>query len=407
MSIEYGQKFEVKGHARNDKAMFNCPACGHHMRVSDRFRTRKTCYGCRSVFHVLRIDAENDQRTFRLIVRSIGERVPGQPSKDGEAKGDASQADKDAVMTAMAKELQALREQFQKQVKEEAARAAKEEARKLTPVTIQVTSPVPVKGKKKVDLKQRHAKYREVMDVLSAQKKVLLVGPAGSGKSTMLSQIAEDLDLAYGYLPCTRGLNEAHILGRMNMQGQYVPSEFVRLSEDPKGGVFLFDELDAADENTLLVVNEALANRRIAVPNRPRKPMCNLTEKVLLAGAANTFGTGGAEYSGRNVLDAAFLDRFCGLIVEVGYDLDRERAIAEAHDIAPLAEVLWKVRTNVMDAQIRRPVSTRALIHLGSLHKLDAERYSQSALLDRFFRGWSRQEREKACYGIDLAVLNA
>lgn len=35
-----------------------------------------------------------------------------------------------------------------------------------------------------------------------------------------------------------------------------------------EGGVFLLDEVDAADANVLLVINQALANGHLPVPNR-------------------------------------------------------------------------------------------------------------------------------------------
>jgi hypothetical protein len=87
--------------------------------------------------------------------------------------------------------------------------------------------------------------------------------------------------------------------------------------------------------------------------------------------------------------------------------VEREAAIAEARGIVPLAEVLWKIRRNVRDAGLRRSVSTRAIIHLGSLHQADKERYGYRALIDRFFRGWSKQEREKACYQSGVESLTA
>ena len=84
------------------------------------------------------------------------------------------------------------------------------------------------------------------------------------------------------------------------------------LLHDPSnGGVFLFDEIDAADANVLLVVNSALANGRMSVPSRHDQPVAKKHSEFVCIAAANTFGRGADRvYVGRNELDEATLDRF-------------------------------------------------------------------------------------------------
>jgi len=155
--------------------------------------------------------------------------------------------------------------------------------------------------------------------------------------------------------------------------------------------VFLFDEIDAADSNTLLVINSALANGYISVPNRKDNPRALRHDDFVCLVAGNTWGHGGIEYQGRNMLDAAFLDRFASSKVAVNYDEDLEREICDGND--PLYNSLSKIRKNVTTYKMRRIVSTRA--YVSGVKQLSAGQ-SLSQVIDRFFIGWSDEEVKKA-----------
>jgi cobaltochelatase CobS len=283
-----------------------------------------------------------------------------------------------------------------------AQRVAKETIEEATPRAVTLVAPV----RKKVEIKgRRHAQYDEVVEMLAAINQVMLVGPAGSGKSSLGNQIAEDFGLDFGFVSCTEGLSEAHILGRMNIQGAYIPAECVRICEE--GGVMLFDEVDAMDANTSLVINELLANGRLAVPNRPEDPIAIRSPECLVMCAGNTFGSGSdMQYVGRNQLDAAFLDRFSSLIVEVGYDKDLETELATQFKTLPLLAAIWRIRENVEKHKVRRAVTTRWVVHTGKLHQVNEEKYNYKELIFRCMKGWTDEEVRKALEGVDLETLD-
>lgn len=245
--------------------------------------------------------------------------------------------------------------------------------------------------------------FERAFAMLCVLHKVMLVGPAGTGKTTMAEQMAEALGLNFGALSCSEGLSEAHVLGRPTAQGAYLPSNFVTLFE--KGGVYLLDESDAMDANMALVMNSALANGYISIPNRTKKPMAKRHDDFYLVACANTFGKGSSEYVGRTEGDQAFLDRFVSGKVYVDYDLAYEKGVAKAYGIERYAEVLWKVRANVQEAKIKEVVSTRALQHAGALHKAEPNIFTLKSCLDDFFMGWSEEEKFKALHGVDVDVM--
>jgi cobaltochelatase CobS len=238
-----------------------------------------------------------------------------------------------------------------------------------------------------------HAELDWAVSLASRRKPVLLVGPAGSGKTHLASQIAQSLGLGFAFISCSAGMSEGQLLGRLIPTGEsgkfeYIRSEFVRCYEE--GGVFLFDELDAADSNTLLVLNSALANGHMAVPNRPGKPVAVRHPDFVCIAAANTFGTGASrEYVGRNQLDESTLDRFRIGQIELDYDAEIEAALCPDE---ALRTRLQGYRTNARDAKVRRLVSMRFLRDAYDMKQVGA---TNERIDKALFSGWTRDEIAK------------
>jgi cobaltochelatase CobS len=260
----------------------------------------------------------------------------------------------------------------------------KDEAAKLRPTVIQISDrkPVTISGK-------LHKAFKKALKNCIRYKQTFISGPAGTGKTTLASQIAKALELPYGHISCTAGMSEAHLLGRMDAHGNYLPSEFVTIYEN--GGVFLFDEMDAADSNTMLIINSALANGHMSVPNRKDQPFAKRHKDFYCIAAANTWGFGSNEYAGRNILDAATLDRFAGSQLFVDYDMELEAEISKDHP--EVANAIWKIRAKVKENRIRRVVSTRAIVN-GVIALADGD--SIAEYLSDFTVSWTEEERKKA-----------
>ena len=243
-----------------------------------------------------------------------------------------------------------------------------------------------------------HPKFKDIVEKLqlNADKCVYLCGGAGTGKTTLAEQVADVMDLPFGFLSCTEGMSEAHLLGRMLFDGQYVASEFVTLYEG--GGVFLLDEMDAMDSNVAVVINSALANGKVSVPNRKDNPIAKRHENFFVIGAGNTWGTGQGSnmYSGRNKLDSATLDRFWG--IEVNYDVKLEKILA----VCPkMYDAVFTLRSRVAEYNINRIVGTRRFKDAGRCH---ANGKNVKYLLDHITTGWTKEEINKV--GIKDIIVN-
>ena len=245
-----------------------------------------------------------------------------------------------------------------------------------------------------------HKQFDALVELVNeGHRNILMVGPAGCGKTTLAKNVAEALGLPFGFLSLSAGVTETHILGRILPQAdgswQYVSSRFVEVYEN--GGVFLLDELDAADANVLVAVNAALANGVLANPvngqMHQRHPQC-----YILA-AANTWGQGGdLMYVGRNQLDAATMDRFILTTVLIEYDATLEHDIATAalgvgEQAAELLQWVGNLRSGIRQNRLRRVASTRLVAHATAAMKAGT---SLEAVKTRYFQNWSEDERSKA-----------
>lgn len=142
---------------------------------------------------------------------------------------------------------------------------------------------------------------------------VYLHGPAGSGKSHAAHQVAQALNLPYGFVSLDPQAPASLVRGYMGATGQYVETEFFR--RFTQGGVFCIDEVDNASSSLLTALNSMIENGSGAFPHGvfPRHP------DFLLIATANTIGLGGdIRYPERRALDSAFRDRFTFL--EWSYD---------------------------------------------------------------------------------------
>lgn len=150
---------------------------------------------------------------------------------------------------------------------------------------------------------------------------ILQVGEKGTGKTTNAEHLAQALTeefgrpMPFGFASMTSGTSPGEFKGRITLEG-FLPSLFEDIYQN--GGVFLFDELDAGDENLLTLLNSALANGYFV---NQKGEVIHMSEHFIPVAAANTMGLGAnGRYTGRNRLDAATLDRWAMGRMKVEFD---------------------------------------------------------------------------------------
>lgn len=200
----------------------------------------------------------------------------------------------------------------------------------------------------KVDL--AHKALEDVLCAVVAGASPMLVGPAGSGKTTLAEQICKVLKRKF-YMEA-RVTSEYKLIGFIDAHGKVVRTQFREAYEN--GGGFLFDEVDASDADAMTAFNAALANGQCAFPDK----LVTRHKDFFAIAAGNTFGRGAdRQYVGRNQLDAATLDRFS--VFEVDYDNELEVQLSGNADWCARVQA---VRKAIEAANIRHIVSPRASI---------------------------------------------
>lgn len=245
----------------------------------------------------------------------------------------------------------------------------------------------------------RHYKTDELIETLKTTGLAYLVGPAGTGKTTLAMDACVELFKTpkddwkfkehFAQISFSPDTTSAEMVGRSDINGVFHKSEVVRVFAE--GGLILFDEIDNADASMLVKLNTAIANGQFATP----EGIVRRHKDTVIVCTANTFGTGpDAMYVGRTRLDAATLDRFILSTIEVDYDKALEKKIAMAIEDQTkrtlLLNFVKETRKTIADKKFRRLCSTRFVINAT---KWLTQGKDFDFVKSRFLLGWSESER--------------
>ncbi|WP_153452065.1 AAA family ATPase [Streptomyces smaragdinus] len=288
-------------------------------------------------------------------------------------------------------ELQGARAELNRNVgqfaRNEAVRAVAAAAEKVPPVVevriAAVPDPARISG-------HSHVVLPDVLLALGAGCHVMLVGPAGTGKSMMAQQAAEGFGQEFHALSLGPTTPMSKVFGYYDAHGTYHDTPFRRAFEH--GGLMLLDELDSGHPGLLAELNQALSLRTCAFADG----MVTAHRDFRLVATANTFGTGGdRQYVGRQALDAATLDRF--VVIEVPVDEELEERLALAHApsrpdaVRQVVQQVRELRTTAAEKRLPVMFSPRASIDAARL--LEAGASTGQAIRWRVVRGMSAAHR--------------
>lgn len=232
--------------------------------------------------------------------------------------------------------------------------------------------------------------FEDMIALAQERENIMMVGPAGAGKTYLAGALAKALGMNFSTQSCSAGISESAFSGWLlptgeggNFEHNSVP--FLDCYE--KGGVFLFDEFDASDPNTLTFLNQALANGGFDLPQRIGNSHVTKHPDFIAIAACNTFGSGAdAMYHARNALDAATLDRFKIGLTVIDYDNKVEENLID------MAILYWgrDVRRVINQHNLKRILSTRVMI--GATKMFLNQKWSIEKIAEKYFSDWSKEE---------------
>lgn len=265
-------------------------------------------------------------------------------------------------------------------------------SRLTLPTVVQVEQP----DKPTVTIDGAHNRLPVILKIIAQRLHVLMVGPAGTGKSTIADQSAEALGLSYYSISLSPQTPASSILGYMQAAGEYVRSLYREAYEH--GGVFHFDEFDNAHPSVLAVINASLANGQMAFPDG----MVKRHADFVCVASANTYGRGpDRAYVGRQQIDAATLDRFTVVPVDVDQALEEAICRATGAPDSTVQQVLAYVRKLRSNAEAHKmPLVFSPRASHGMCKLLTAGLSIREVIEFRVRRGISDQDWSKVSMGV-------
>lgn len=253
----------------------------------------------------------------------------------------------------------------------------------------------------KIEVGVQHKHFPLLLKLLEARVPVMLVGEAGSGKTTAAHIAADALGIGFHPLSFCALTSKADLLGYTDIHREYQSTPFRRAYES--GGVFCADEFDAGNPNATMVLNAGLANGTCGFPDGT----ISRSPDFCVVACANTFGRGAdSRFIGRNKMDAATLDRFAVLRWDIDSALESHLAgvptAQEEIDIAAggvisnpqeWLEYVQRVRSVFQSQQLEYVISSRAVINGLALFRVGVGRAHVEDLL--IFKGMDAETRAK------------
>lgn len=249
------------------------------------------------------------------------------------------------------------------------------------------TVPDPALGTRYISRDLDGVKDIAVLDyALKCRRNVLLLGPTGSGKTT--------LPLAWSAI---RGRRCYAVSGNQSVEpsqlfGKYVPdgvggfvwvdgpvTEIVR-----NGGTLILDEVNFISPKIATVLFPLLDTRREITLLDHYGEVIDAHDNLLIV------ATGNLGYRGTNILNEAFVNRFT-VQREWGYDDNVERKLIRSR---ALREMVNAIRAQADSAGIETPLGTNVMLELEEVAKELGWDFARANFLQRFTPGDERMAVE-------------
>jgi MoxR-like ATPase len=221
----------------------------------------------------------------------------------------------------------------------------------------------------------RRAELEAVLAVVSAGRDLVLEGPPGTSKSTILRVITASWGIPLLLVEGNAELTPAKLIGHHNparvLQEDYSADNFVAgplTDAMTRGGFLYIEEFNRLPEDTLNALLTAMAERELTIP---RVGTIRAKPSFRLLAAMNPYDT-----IGTSRISASIYDRLCRLAIDYQSAAEETEIAARrsgSTDATLVADAVALVRATRAHPEIRMGSSVRGAIDLVSVAEQIAE----------------------------------